>query len=97
MVIARRRGREVNMASDEWGAVTDADVRSLAARLKGLHAVLRSGEQALLHAVLRRAATREGASAPDTEGFAWAVSFNPLTYLDAIGEEVRRAQDRRDV
>jgi len=41
------------------------------------------GEQALLHTFLRRAAARDEA-APEVEGYAWAVSFNPFTYLDAI-------------
>jgi hypothetical protein len=63
--------------------VTDADVRTLAAKLKGLHALLTPAEQALLHLVLRRAAGREGPVAPDT-GDGWAVSFNPFTYLDAV-------------
>lgn len=72
------------MPSDFPGAITDADVRSLAAKLKGLHALLTPGEQALLHATLRRAADRVEVTAPDTEGYAWAVSFNPFTYLDAI-------------
>ena len=64
--------------------ITDADVRSLAAKLKGLHVLLTPPEQALLHAVLRRAAERDDETAPDTAGFAWAVSFNPFVYLDAI-------------
>lgn len=74
------------MSSDAPGAITDADVRSLAAKLKGLHALLTPGEQALLHSVLRRAAERGEA---ETSGFAWAVSFNPFVYLDAIGREAR--------
>lgn len=65
-------------------AITDADVRSLAAKLKGLHALLTAPEQALLHTVLRRAAAREENITPDTAGFPWSVSFNPFTYLDAI-------------
>jgi len=83
------------MSSDRSCAVTDADVRALAAKLKGLHALLTPGEQVLLHAVLRRAATRQEAGAPDTEGFAWAVSFNPFTFLDAIEVEVAREQRPR--
>ena len=67
-----------------------ADVRSLAAKLTGLHALLTPGEQALLHAALRRAAEREGTPVPDTGGFAWAVSFNPFPYLDTIEDHVRR-------
>ena len=57
-------------------------MRALAAKLKGLHALLTPGEQALLHTVLRRAA-RDPASA-DGEAVIWAVSFNPFPYLDAI-------------
>ena len=76
-------------------AITDGDVRTLAAKLKGLHALLTPGEQALLHLVLRRAAGRvEGADAPgapadtpDAAGHAWAVSFNPFAYLDAIAAD----------
>lgn len=83
------------MSSDRAAAITDADVRSLAAKLKGLHALLTPGEQALLHAALRRAAAREAATPPDTVGFIWAVSFNPFTYLDAIEVEVRRERDTR--
>ena len=37
--------------------ITDADVRSLAAKREGLHALLSPGEQTLLHAALRRAAS----------------------------------------
>ena len=81
------------MTGDGLPAITDADVRALAAKLKGLYALLTPGEQALLHAALRRAADREEEAAPDTAGFAWAVSFNPFTYLDAIGADVRRGQD----
>src|SRR5690349_12176291 len=73
-------------------AITDADVRALAAKLKGLHTLLTPAEQALLHLVLQRAAgPAERAEAPDapsapadTAGHAWAVSINPFTYLDAI-------------
>ena len=64
--------------------ITDADNPSLAAKLKGLHALLTPPEQELLHAVLRRAAEGEERPLSDTEGFGWAVSFNPYTYLDAI-------------
>lgn len=74
------------MGAEELSRITDMDVRALAAKLKGLHALLTPGEQALLHAVLRRAAVREEA-APEVQGFAWDVSFNPFAYLDAtIGE-----------
>ena len=72
------------MTSEPAPSITDADVRALAAKLKGLHALLTPGEQALLHAALRRAAGRGAATAPDMAGFAWTVSFNPFTYLDAI-------------
>jgi hypothetical protein len=74
------------VTSEQPAAITDADVRALAAKLKGLHALLSPGERALLHAVLRRAADR-GEVAPDAAGFAWAVSFNPFPYLDAIAGE----------
>jgi hypothetical protein len=66
--------------------IAEADVRTLAAKLKGLHALLTPPEQALLHLVLQRAAA--GAAAPDAppdgRGHTWAVSFNPFVYLDAI-------------
>ncbi|MGH2587101.1 MAG: hypothetical protein ACRDJE_19485 [Dehalococcoidia bacterium] len=78
------------MSSDLPDAITDADVRSLAAKLKGLHALLTPGERVLLHATLRRAAGRDEAAAPDTEGFVWAVSFNPFKYLDAMRIDARR-------
>jgi hypothetical protein len=80
------------MSSDLPGAITDTDVRSLAAKLKGLHALLTPGEQALLHATLRRAAGREEVTTTDVEGFAWAVSFNPFTYLDAIEVDIGSKQ-----
>jgi hypothetical protein len=79
------------MSSDPPRAITDADVRALAAKLTGLHALLTPSEQALLHADLRRAAARE-TPAPDTEGFVWAVSFNPFTYLDAIALARRESE-----
>jgi len=82
------------MTSDGVPRITDADVRSLAAKLKGLHALLAPGEQALLHEALRRSATRDGAIPPDTNGFVWSVSFNPFTYLDAIESEIRREGQR---
>jgi hypothetical protein len=78
------------MAGEPITRITDADVRSLAAKLKGLHTLLTPGEQALLDAVLRRAAEREQAP-PDVVGFAWAVSFNPFIYLDAIAGTQDRA------
>jgi hypothetical protein len=64
--------------------ITDADVRALAAKLKGLHALLTPAEQELLHTLLRRAAAAETEREADTEGFLWAVSFDPFVYLDAI-------------
>ena len=86
------------MTGEGLPTITDADVRALAAKLKGLHALLTPPEQALLHTALRRAAGGEQATAPDTAGFAWAVSFNPFTYLDAIaGEDQQTARrDRED-
>jgi hypothetical protein len=78
------------MTTEPPAPITDADIRSLAAKLKGLHALLTPAEQELLHAVLRQAAMREGWAAPDTEGFTWAVSFDPFTYLDTIGASARR-------
>lgn len=80
------------MSGDRPCAITDADVRSLAAKLKGLHALLTPGEQALLDAMLRRAAGREQAL-PDVTGFVWAVSFNPFTYLDAIAADPSSGPD----
>ena len=71
------------------GSNTDADVRPLAAKLKGLHVLLTPGEQALWHTLLRRAAGQQGAPA-DTVGFAWAVIFNPFTYLDTVAADMRR-------
>ena len=77
------------MADEAAARVTDADIRGLAAKLKGLYALLTPAEQALLQAVLRRAAGR-GPQAPDDQAAAWAVSFNPFTYLDAVAaEEIR--------
>jgi hypothetical protein len=69
--------------------ITDADLRSLAAKLKGLHALLTPPEQALLRTVLRRAAQRDGDVPSDAEGFVWGVSFNPFTFLDAIELDFR--------
>jgi hypothetical protein len=63
--------------------VSDADVRTLAAKLKGLHALLGPGEHLLLQEVLRRAAPGDHDD-EDTTGHVWAVSFNPLPCLDAI-------------
>jgi hypothetical protein len=81
------------MANDAVTPVTEADVRSLAAKLKGLHALLSSAEQALLHAALRRAAGR-GFEATDVDGVVWAVHFNPFPYLDAIAAEEFRVGPR---
>ncbi len=74
------------MAGEPTAAISDADVRSLAAKLKGLHVLLTPPEQALLHLVLQRAAARGDAAdaALDPAGVAWAVSFNPFPYLDAV-------------
>jgi hypothetical protein len=80
------------MTAERVARITDADVRSLAAKLKGLHALLTPGEQALLHAALRRAAGRDDGVPRDAAGFVWNVSFNPFTYLDAIEAELRRDQ-----
>jgi hypothetical protein len=78
------------MISDPAPLFTDADVRALAARLKGLHALLSPGERALLHALLRQAAGGEQIDGTDAVGFAWAVGFNPFPYLDAVGADLRR-------
>jgi hypothetical protein len=74
------------MAEERTPAIMDADVRALAAKLKGLHVLLTPAEQALLHLVLRRAAGRDDApgGTPDAAGSTWAVSFDPFVYLDAI-------------
>jgi hypothetical protein len=76
------------MTGDASRQFTDADVRSLAAKLKGLHALLTPGEQELLLTMLSRAAPN--AVEEDTAGFAWAVSFNPYPYLDAIATDPPR-------
>ena len=75
------------MVQEPSVSITDADVRSLAAKLKGLHVLLTPPEQALLRIVLGRAADRGARPIGDTEGFAWGVSFNPFVYLDAIAED----------
>jgi hypothetical protein len=72
------------MSTERPFAITDADVRSLAAKLKGLHVLLSPPEQELLHSLLRRAAASAAGRDADTEGFLWGVSFNPFVYLDAI-------------
>jgi hypothetical protein len=83
------------MTGDGVPTITDADIRSLAARLKGLHALLTPGEQALLRVALRRAAQRDEAEGADTEGFIWGVSFNPFVYLDAIEADLRGGEETR--
>jgi hypothetical protein len=73
------------MGDEGTPPITDADIRSLAAKLKGLHALLTPGERVVLRTVLRRAAARDAADEiADTAGFALGVSFNPFIYLDAI-------------
>lgn len=85
------------MSGEQPPVITDADVRSLAAKLKGLHALLTPAEQEVLHAVLRQAAAREDRGGPtDTEGFIWGVSFNPFAYLDAIKLGSMEEQEARD-
>lgn len=76
--------------SPDRPTVSDADVRALAAKLKGLHALLSPGEAALLDAVLRRAVDTTSAVFADATGFAWAVSFNPLPSLDAVAADLQR-------
>ena len=74
------------MADEPASVITDLDVRSLAAKLKGLHALLSPGEQRLLIEVLARAARLDQAA--EVAGYAWAVSFNPFDYLDAIKRDL---------
>jgi hypothetical protein len=81
------------MTSGPVTSITDADVRALAAKLKGLHALLTPSEQAMLHTLLRRAAGSEVSAVADTGGFVWAVSFNPFTYLDAIRIDASTGED----
>jgi hypothetical protein len=81
------------VADDAEVPVTEADVRALAAKLKGLHALLTPAEQALLHAVLRRAAGCRSETT-DAEGAAWAVRFNPFPYLDAVAAGAARVAPR---
>jgi hypothetical protein len=84
------------MSGERPPVIADADVRSLAAKLKGLHALLTPAEQEVLHALLRQAAAREDTSGPtDTEGFVWGVSFNPFAYLDAIHFDSVEEQEAR--
>ena len=74
--------------------IAEADVRTLAAKLKGLQALLTPPEQTLLRLVLQRAAA--GAEAPDSpaaaRGCRWMPSFNPFTYLDAIAGDAAAPQ-----
>jgi hypothetical protein len=77
------------MSGEGSPAITEAVVRTLAAKLKGLHALLTPAEQTLLCLVLQRAAGRADdveapPAPPDAAGQTWAVSSNPFTYLDAI-------------
>jgi hypothetical protein len=81
------------VAEEPAAAITDQDIRSLSATLKGLHALLTAGEQRLLQETLSRAAQRadvaaEAEAAAEVEGYDWAVRFNPLSYLDAIAREI---------
>ncbi len=76
------------MVQEPSASITDADVRSLAAKLKGLHVLLTPPEQALLRLVLGRAAAPAADAIDHTGGVAWGVSFNPFTYLDAIAADV---------
>jgi hypothetical protein len=84
------------MTDEGSPTIADADVRSLAAKLMGLHALLTPPEQVLLRTVLRRAAEREGMGVADAAGFVWAVSFNPLIYLDAIRSAGAAEKDGQD-
>ena len=77
------------MTSDPTILITDTDVRALAAKLKGLHALLPPGEQALLQELLRRAAGSEATDETDVAGFVWAVDFNPFPYLDLVVDYLR--------
>jgi hypothetical protein len=82
------------MSNEPAVSVTDADVRSLAAKLTGLHALLTPAEQALLHELLRRSAMRDQRE-PDTAGFVWSVSFNPFPYLDAVARSLSSVEEGR--
>jgi hypothetical protein len=83
------------VAHDAVVTVTEADVRALAAKLKGLHAQSTAAEQALLQAVLRRAAgsgsagsAADGAiGAEGAEGGTWGVRFNPFLCLDTVAAQ----------
>ena len=87
------------MADDPEVIVTDVEIRALAAKLKGLCSLLTPAEQALLRAVLRRAArgipgVADAAGVARAEEGAWPVAFNPFPYLDAIAAEEIRKQPR---
>ena len=82
------------MVQEPSVSITDADVRSLAAKLKGLHTLLTPPEQSLLRIVLSRAADRGADAADDTAGFAWGVTFNPFAFLDAIAIDASSDQER---
>jgi hypothetical protein len=86
------------VAHDAVVTVTEADVRALAAKLKGLHAQSTAAEQALLQAVLRRAAGSGSAGsaangadgaigAEGAEGGTWGVRFNPFLCLDTVAAQ----------
>jgi hypothetical protein len=92
---AARDGEEATVVQEPPVSITDADVRSLAAKLKGLHTLLTPGEQALLRIVLDRAADHAVDPVEDTGGFAWGVSFNPFTYLDAIAIDASSEHHQR--
>ena len=77
------------MNADNSPGITDADVRALAAKLKGLHALLTPAEQELLHSTLRRATGDAAAGDQDTQGFLWGTGFNPFPYLDAVWSDMR--------
>src|SRR5689334_3331775 len=67
-VVSGRGAEYITMSGELDAMITDVDVRSLAAKLKGLHALLAPGEQVLLHEVLRRAAAGDE-NGEDTEGY----------------------------
>ncbi|MGH2586775.1 MAG: hypothetical protein ACRDJE_17805 [Dehalococcoidia bacterium] len=77
--------------------ITDADVRSFAAKLAGLRALLTTAEQRLLRAVLRRAAGHGGAAFGDVEGFAWRTTRDPFVELDAIDFGASARQESVDL